>query len=139
MGFSRSPPQIFPFLLALRGYFQNFHASSQIGGLMLPHLQTFVEAQECHTIDPWSSSNIVTTEPCWMVLCQLEWIKIAGYSLRDKMGKFLVPFTLCSNTSVIHTLLMGHVGAIIDSCAEANLSHLVLLMVTEMKTVFHDF
>ena len=29
MGFSRSPPQIFPFLLALRGYFQNFHMSSQ--------------------------------------------------------------------------------------------------------------
>ena len=106
---------------------------------MLPHLQTFVALQECHTIDPWSSSNIVTTEPCWMVLCQLEWIKIARYSLRDKMEKFFVPFTLCSNTSVIHTLLMGHVGAIIDSCAEANLSHLVLLMVTEMKTVFHDF
>ena len=106
---------------------------------MLPHLQTFVALQECHTIDPWSSSNIVTTEPCWMVLCQLEWIKIAGYSIRDKMEKFFVPFTLCSNTSVIHTLLMGHVGAIIDSCAEANLSHLVLLMVTEMKTVFHDF
>ena len=29
VGFSRSPPQIFPFLLALRGYFQNFHTSSQ--------------------------------------------------------------------------------------------------------------
>ena len=30
VGFSRSPPQIFPFLLALREYFQNFHTSSQI-------------------------------------------------------------------------------------------------------------
>ena len=29
VGFSRSPPQNFPFLLALRGYFQNFHTSSQ--------------------------------------------------------------------------------------------------------------
>ena len=29
VGFSRSPPQNFPFMLALRGYFQNFHMSSQ--------------------------------------------------------------------------------------------------------------
>ena len=28
VGFSISPPQIFPFLIALRGYFQNFHMSS---------------------------------------------------------------------------------------------------------------
>ena len=30
VGFSRSPPQNFPSLLALREYFQNFHTSSQI-------------------------------------------------------------------------------------------------------------
>ena len=29
VGFSRSHPQNFPFLLASRGYFQNFHTSSQ--------------------------------------------------------------------------------------------------------------
>ena len=66
-------------------------------------------------------------------------LPIAGYSFRDKMEKIFEPFTLCSKTSVIITLLMGHVGAVIDSLLPANFSHLVLLMVAEMKTGFHDF